>query len=189
MAEEQKEKCTAETEEQAGTEQNTECAAEEQEQDTCTKDTVSDEIIEKLTSERDEYLEMAKRQKAEFINYRRRTENARKEALEEGSQDTVRVFLPVLDNLERALIAAGDDDTPLKAGVEMVLRQMNEALGQLKVECIDPLGEPFDAAQMNAVLQGTEDEGEPGSVCQVLQKGYRMGNKIIRHAMVKVVAG
>ena len=75
------------------------------------------------------------------------------------------------------------------AAAEMVLRQMNEALGQLKVECIDPLGEPFDAAQMNAVLQGTEDEGEPGSVCQVLQKGYRMGNKIIRHAMVKVVAG
>ena len=189
MAEEQNEKCTAEMGEQAETEQNTECGAEDQAQDTGAKEPAAAEVIEKLTSERDEYLEMAKRQKAEFINYRRRTENTRREALEEGSQDAVRIFLPVLDNLERALIAAGDDDTPLKAGVEMVLRQMNEALGQLKVECIDPLGEPFDAAQMNAVLQGTEDEGEPGSVCQVLQKGYRMGNKIIRHAMVKVVAG
>ena len=167
MAEEQNEKCTAEMGEQAETEQNTECGAEDQAQDTGAKEPAAAEVIEKLTSERD----------------------TRREALEEGSQDAVRIFLPVLDNLERALIAAGDDDTPLKAGVEMVLRQMNEALGQLKVECIDPLGEPFDAAQMNAVLQGTEDEGEPGSVCQVLQKGYRMGNKIIRHAMVKVVAG
>ena len=145
--------------------------------------------IEKLIGERDEYLEMAKRQKAEFANYRRRTENTRKEAFEEGSKDTGKCFLPVLDNLERALAAAGDEESPLKAGVEMVLRQMNEAMSQLKVECIDPQGEPFDAELMNAVLQGTPEEGEPGSVCQVLQKGYRMGDKVIRHAMVKVVAG
>ena len=189
MAEEQNENCAAEAENQEETQTEAERTAEEHAMDSGAQEADTAEIIEKLIGERDEYLEMAKRQKAEFINYRRRTENTRREALEEGSKDTVKVFLPVLDNLERALIAAGDEDSPLKSGVEMVLRQMNEALGQLKVECIDPLGEPFDAQWMNAVLQGTEDEGEPGSVCQVLQKGYRMGDKVIRHAMVKVVAG
>ena len=71
----------------------------------------------------------------------------------------------------------------------MVLRQMHSTLEQLKVEEINPMGEAFDALSMNAGLQGTKDEGEPGTVCGVLQKGYRMGDKVIRHAMVKVVAG
>ncbi len=145
--------------------------------------------LQKLIAERDEYLELAKRQKADFANYRRRNENARREAEDEGRRDTVRAFLPVLDNLERAIEAAGEEESPLKSGVDMVLRQMLGVLGQMKVEVIDPLGEAFDAEAMNAVMQGTAEEGEPGTVCGVLQKGYRMGGRVIRHAMVKVVAG
>ena len=71
----------------------------------------------------------------------------------------------------------------------MVLRQTKEALEKLHVETIDPLGAPFDAELMNAVLQGTEEEGEPGTVCAVFQKGYKIGDRVLRHAMVKVVAG
>jgi molecular chaperone GrpE len=71
----------------------------------------------------------------------------------------------------------------------MVLRQMLDILTKLGVETINPEGELFDANEMNAVMQGTEDEGEPGTVCQVLQKGYKIGSHVIRHAMVKVVAG
>jgi molecular chaperone GrpE len=97
-------------------------------------------------------------------------------------------MLPVLDNLERAVeAAAGAGDEALKNGVELVLRQMTDIYQKLDVTPIDRKGEKFDPNLENAVLQGTEDEGEPGTVCQVLQKGYRMGDKVLRHAMVKVV--
>ena len=78
---------------------------------------------------------------------------------------------------------------PLRSGVEMVLRQTLETLTKMGVETIDPMGQPFDAELHNAVMQGSAEEGEPGTVCQVLQKGYRLGGRVIRHAMVKVVAG
>lgn len=98
------------------------------------------------------------------------------------------LLLPIVDNLERALAAAGEEDA-LKSGVEMVLRQTRDALTKMGVEEIDPQGQPFDAELMNAVMQGTAEEGEPGTVCMVLQKGYKLGERVIRHAMVKVVAG
>ncbi|MBQ8093437.1 MAG: nucleotide exchange factor GrpE [Clostridia bacterium] len=144
--------------------------------------------LEKAVKERDEYLDLAQRQKAEFANYKRRTEGIRKEALDEGCRDTIKTFLPVLDNLERAIDSA-TEESPLREGIQMVLRQMLDTLTNLGVEAINPQGDLFDANEMNAVMQGTEDEGEPGTVCQVLQKGYKIGNHVIRHAMVKVVAG
>ena len=72
---------------------------------------------------------------------------------------------------------------------QMLLRQTRDALTKMGVEEIDPQGKPFDAELMNAVMQGTAEEGEPGTVCMVLQKGYKLGERVIRHAMVKVVAG
>ena len=97
-------------------------------------------------------------------------------------------MLPVLDNLERAADAAADSaDEALKNGVQLVLKQMTEVYQKMNVTPIDRLGEKFDPNLENAILQGTEDEGEPGTVCQVIQKGYRMGDKVLRHAMVKVV--
>ena len=95
----------------------------------------------------------------------------------------------MIDNLERALSAVGEEESGLKSGVEMVLRQTKETFGKMGVEEIDPLGQPFDAELHNAVMQGGADEGEPGTVCLVLQKGYKLGSRVIRHAMVKVVAG
>ena len=95
----------------------------------------------------------------------------------------------MIDNLERALSAAGEEESGLKSGVEMVLRQTKETFVKMGVEEIDPLGQPFDAELHNAVMQGSAEEGEPGTVCLVLQKGYKLGSRVIRHAMVKVVAG
>jgi len=137
----------------------------------------------------EEYLDLAQRKQAEFANYRRRTEGVRKEAFDDGRRDAVGSLLPVVDNIERALAAAGDEDSPLRSGVEMILRQTRDAMSKMGVEEIDPLGQPFDAELHNAVMQGSEDEGEPGTVCMVLQKGYKLGDRVIRHAMVKVVAG
>jgi len=147
------------------------------------------EELEKTKAQCDEYLDLAQRKQAEFANYRRRTEGVRQEAFDDGRRDAVGKLLPIIDNLERALAAAGDGEDGLKAGVEMVLRQTKETFAKMGVEEIDPLGQPFDAELHNAVMQGSEDEGEPGTVCMVLQKGYKLGNRVIRHAMVKVVAG
>ena len=145
--------------------------------------------LEKAKAQSDEYLDLAQRKQAEFANYRRRTEGIRAEAYDDGRREAISQLLPVVDNLERALAAAGEEENALKSGVEMVLRQTRDALTKMGVEEIDPQGQPFDAELMNAVMQGTAEEGEPGTVCMVLQKGYKLGERVIRHAMVKVVAG
>ena len=135
-----------------------------------------------------EYLALAQRVQADFENFRRRNESVRADAYADGRKDTAALMLPVLDNLERAVEAAAESpDEALKSGVEMVLKQMTEAYAKLDVKPIDRAGEKFDPNLENAILQGTEDEGEPGTVCQVLQKGYLIGDRVLRHAMVKVV--
>ena len=135
-----------------------------------------------------EYLQLAQRVQADFENFRRRNESVRADAYADGRKDVATAMLPVLDNLERAVeAAAGSQDEALKNGVEMVLKQMSDAYEKLGVKPIDRTGEKFDPNLENAILQGTEEEGEPGTVCQVLQKGYMIGDKVLRHAMVKVV--
>ena len=99
----------------------------------------------------------------------------------------LQALLPVVDNLERA-ISQDSSDESLLTGVKLVYKQLMEALEKRGVEAIDRPGEKFDPALENAVMQGTAEEGEPGTVCAVLQKGYKMGDQVIRHAMVKVVA-
>ncbi len=144
--------------------------------------------LEEASAKAAEYLAMAQRIQADFENYRKRNEMIRADSYAEGRKDVATVMLPVLDNLERAVDAAeASQDEALKNGVELVLKQMTDVYQKLEVTVIDRKGEKFDPNLENAVLQGAEDEGEPGTVCQVLQKGYRMGDKVLRHAMVKVV--
>lgn len=144
--------------------------------------------LEEANAKTAEYLAMAQRIQADFENYRKRNESVRADAYAEGRKDVAAAMLPVLDNLERAAdAAAGCGDEALKNGIDLVLRQMVEMYQKMDVTVISRAGEKFDPNLENAVLQGTEEEGEPGTVCQVLQKGYRMGDKVLRHAMVKVV--
>ena len=145
--------------------------------------------LEKIRTQSEEYLTLAQRVQADFDNYRRRNNAVRQEAYEDGKRDMIEKILPVLDNMERALAAAGGEDSPLKSGVDMVLRSFGDVLAKEGVETIDRLGEAFDPEIENAVMRGSAEEGEPGSVCAVLQKGYRMGSRVIRPAMVKVVEG
>lgn len=179
------------SEEQAKQTQESEQPENQQpEQEACEVDIKAlQEELEKAKAQSDEYLDLAQRKQAEFANYRRRTEGIRAEAYDDGRRDAIAQLLPVVDNLERALAAAGEEENALKSGMEMVLRQTRDALTKMGVEEIDPQGQPFDAELMNAVMQGSADEGEPGTVCMVLQKGYKLGERVIRHAMVKVVAG
>ena len=144
--------------------------------------------LDEANARADEYLALAQRVQADFENFRRRNENVRTDAYADGRKDTAALMLPVLDNLERAVeAAAGSPDEALRNGVEMVLKQMADVYGKLDVKPINRLGEKFDPNLENAILQGTEENGEPGTVCQVLQKGYMIGDKVLRHAMVKVV--
>ena len=144
--------------------------------------------LEEANAKVAECLSMAQRVQADFENYRKRNESVRADSYAEGRRDVAAVMLPVLDNLERAVEAsASSQDEALKNGVDLVLKQMMDVYQKLDVQPIDRLGEKFDPNLENAILQGTAEEGEPGTVCQVLQKGYRMGDKVIRHAMVKVV--
>ena len=145
--------------------------------------------LEAANAKTAEYLAMAQRVQADFENYRKRNESVRADAFADGRRDVAAAMLPVLDNLERAVDAAADSaDEALKNGMGLVLKQMTDIYQKLDVTPIDRKGERFDPNLENAVLQGTAEEGEPGTVCQVLQKGYRMGDRVLRHAMVKVVA-
>ena len=143
-------------------------------------------LLEASRQKAEEYLNLAQRVQADFDNFRRRNQSVRADAFEDGARELVKTLLPVVDNLERALAAESTDDT-LKAGVAMVHKQLMDVLSKRGVEVIDRQGEVFDPNLETAVLQGTEDDGEKGTVCQVLQKGYRMGGVILRSAMVKVV--
>lgn len=138
-------------------------------------------------AKRDEYLGMAQRVQADFDNFRRRNQSVRAEAFEDGAASFIKTILPVCDNLERALDNAGD--TPLAEGVRLVQKQLLEALNKRGVSVIDRLGQPFDPRLEDAVIQGSPEEGEPGTIGQVLLKGYQMGDNVLRHAMVKVIAG
>lgn len=171
-----------------------EVLAEELDETTATQEESADtaeasELLENALKQSEEYLALAQRLQADFDNFRRRNGAVRAEAFEDGKRDIIEKILSVVDNLERALGAAGEEESSLKSGVEMVLRGLNDILEKEDVMPIERLGEVFDPELENAILQGECEEGEPGTVCAVFSKGYKMGKRVIRHAMVKVVAG
>lgn len=150
-----------------------------------------EEELSKAQEERDQYLLMAQRLQAEFDNFRKRNRVAVSDAYEEAKLETIGGFLPVLDNLERALESSKDSESTqaqaICKGVEMVTKQFVDILGKMGVEEIDALGQPFDPVYHDAVMQvDAEDEDEKNTVVEVLLKGYKSENKVIRYSMVKV---
>ena len=169
-----------EAEEETAAENAAEAAQEQQAQS-------AEQKLQDALAKIEEYLNLAQRVQADFDNYRKRTKATRAEAFEDGAREVIRQLLPVVDNLERA-IAQESADEALLAGVKLVYRQLMDALEKRGVSEISRAGEKFDPNLENAVMQGDASEGEPGTVCAVLQKGYKMGDLVLRHAMVKVVA-
>ena len=149
-------------------------------------DTAADALAA-AQAQAEEYLNLAQRVQADFDNYRKRTKAVRAEAYEDGAREFIKQLLPVVDNLERAVSQESEDES-LMAGVRLVYRQMMETLEKRGVTEISRQGEKFDPNLENAVMQGDKSEGEPGTVHTVLQKGYKLGDQVIRHAMVKVIA-
>ena len=149
------------------------------------------ECFAKAEAEREEYLDLAQRVQADFDNFRKRNQSVRAEAIQDGTTEVLTQLLPVVDNLERAVEAVpeGEHAGQMREGVALVLRQLLDMMGKFGVTEINRLDEPFDPMLENAVTQGAPEEGEPGTVCEVFQKGYQTPNKVLRYAMVKVVAG
>ena len=168
-------------------EENAQAAAEEAEEAEQAEENPLQAELDAAKNQAQEYLTLAQRVQADFDNFRKRNASVRADSFEEGRREVAGQMLPVLDNLERALESAGED-SPLKAGLELTLKQMRDTYQKLGVEVIDRKGEKFDPNLENAVMQVPADAGEPGTVAQVFQKGYTMGGHVLRHAMVQVVA-
>jgi molecular chaperone GrpE len=147
-----------------------------------------DELVQ-VAAQRDEYLALAQRTQADFENYRKRVARESALAQERGVAKLVKELLPALDNLDRALAAAAEDD-PLLEGVRLVRTELSAALARVGVESFAPLGQKFDPALHEAMATTSQPEsgGEDGTIVEVYQPGYRLGEHIIRPARVVVAA-
>ena len=154
------------------------------------------DALEETKRERDEYLELAQRTKADFENYRKRVAGETEAARRRGKSDLAAELIPVLDNLERALTAAGIEpsaalggDAPegvLEQGVVLTYRELSATLARAGVEAYDPSGEKFDPGVHEAISTRPAGDAEPGTVVDVAQKGYRIDGQVIRAARVVV---
>lgn len=145
------------------------------------------EEIERTRRQRDEYLEALQRMKADFENFRKRTERDRVQQRVAAAREVVLAVVPVLDNLERAVSFLGAQDETLVGGVEMVRHQLAQVLeGQGLVE-VPALGEMFDPTAHEAVTMQPSPKPE-GTVVGVVEKGYRLGDAVVRAAKVIVAA-
>ena len=130
---------------------------------------------------KEQFLRLA----AEYDNYRKRTAREKENLWTEAKADTVQAFLPVYDNLERALKQDTADEA-YKKGVEMIMAQMKEVFAKLGVTEIEAQGQPFDPNLHNAVMHIEDENLGENTVAQVFQAGFMLGEKVIRFAMVQV---
>lgn len=138
--------------------------------------------VKQLESVKDQFTRL----NAEYDNYRKRTTKEKDGIYQDAKGDTIKTFLAVYDNLERASAAGGGEDSPHKKGLDMIFQQYKEILAKLGVEEIEAQGQPFDPEWMNAVMHVENDSFGENTVAQVFQAGFRMGDKVIRHAIVQV---
>jgi molecular chaperone GrpE len=151
--------------------------------------------FDKLRAERDEFKDLLLRKTAEFENYRRRVEKERRELAEFANADLLRDILPLLDNLERALGSASETQNAAdpaasleayRAGIDLIRRQFLELLRKKGVTPIEAEGADFDPHLHQAVTRESSDTHRDGEVMAELQRGYKLGDRLLRPAMVKV---
>ena len=142
-----------------------------------------DEQIEELN-------DRLKRQMAEFENFRKRSEKEKSQMFDMGARTIIEKILPVIDNFERGLAAVPEEqkDDAFVTGMDKVYKQMLTELDAIGVKPIEALGKEFDPDLHNAVMQVENEEYEPGTVAQELQKGYTYKDNVVRHSMVAVVS-
>lgn len=183
-----KEKMQEQTEE---TVENTEVKEENTTEETVetvkeNKESTMEEKLEEAQKQAKDNLDKYIRQLAEFENFRKRSNSEKTAMYSNGVRDTVEKLLPVIDNFERAVEAADDKEDPMYKGVEMILKQFMEILENLGVKEIPSKGEPFDPNVHSAVMHIDDESCDENVVVEVFQKGYTLGDKVIRPSMVKV---
>ncbi len=136
---------------------------------------------EKYNQERDAHLRLA----AEYENFRKRTAKEKEFSYTNGKSDAVEKLLPVYDNLERALNQP-TEDAAYKKGVEMTMNELVKIFTSLGVEIFGNVGDAFDPNIHNAVMHTEDDSAEENTITQVFRKGFKLGEKIVRFAMVQV---
>lgn len=140
-----------------------------------------------LEKERDAYRDQALRARAEFDNFRKRIERERQQMTARATEEAVRDFLPIVDDLERALAAdPGDVNGSFHQGVQMIHRQMVEMLRRRGVEPIDAIGQDFDPNIHEAVAYEPAEGRREGEIIGELRRGYRIGDRLVRPSMVRV---
>ncbi len=141
----------------------------------------AEQLKEQLAKEHDQYLRLA----AEYDNFRKRSQREKDGIYQDAKADTAKRFLPVYDNLERALKNETVDEA-YKKGVEMTMNELVKILTALGIEAFGAAGEPFDPARHNAVMHVEDEALGENVIAEVFQTGFAMGDKIVRFAMVKV---
>ncbi len=143
-----------------------------------------------IEAERDEYLDMARRAQADFENFRKRADRERAEVRTRAIADVVRELLPAIDNLERAVVAiersASEENAQLGEGVKLVHEELHAVLERLGLSALDPAGHPFDPNVHEAISTRAADGTDSGVVLDVAQKGYLLGEHVVRPARVVV---
>ena len=138
--------------------------------------------VKQLESVKDQFVRLT----AEYDNYRKRTAREKDGIYQDAKGDTIKAFLAVYDNLERAAAAEGGEDSPHKKGLEMIFHQYQDILKKLDVTEIEAKGQPFDPERMEAVMHIEDENFGENEVTQVFQAGFMLGDKVIRHAIVQV---
>lgn len=170
-------------------EENKEKLTEEETAETATPE--AEEVLSEAEAAQklaDEFKDKFLRVSAEYENFRKRTQKEKDALYSDGKAACAQAFLPLADNMDRAIEAAKaeDSESPIVKGMEMIYRQFEDILKSLSVEAIDAVGQQFDPEVHNAVMHIEDEETEPNTIVEEFQKGYKMGDKVLRHSMVKV---
>lgn len=152
-----------------------------------TVETAEPTVEEKLTTELNETKDKLLRVMAEYDNFRKRSQKEKEQAYGDTKASTIAEFLPVYDNFIRAMSAEATDLDSFKKGIEMIFNQYGETFKKLGVESFGEKGETFDPNIHNAVMHGEDEELPENSISDVFSTGYKMGDRVIRPAIVKVV--
>lgn len=140
-----------------------------------------------LQQERDDLQDRLLRSAAEFDNYRKRTERERRELSDAVAADLIRDLLPVIDDMERALAASSAvSDPALRSGVELIHKQLLEAIRRRGAEPLNVVGEDFDPSWHEALASEPAGDRRDGEIVEEIRRGYRIGSRLIRPALVKV---
>lgn len=150
-------------------------------------ETTEPTVEEKLTTELNETKDKLLRVMAEYDNFRKRSQKEKEMAYGDSKASTIAEFLPVYDNFIRAMSAEATDLDSFKKGIEMIFNQYGETFKKLGVESFGEKGETFDPNIHNAVMHGEDEELPENSISDVFSTGYKMGDRVIRPAIVKVV--